>query len=107
MDHHEKIKRLRDLAESEPDDSLTQFLLGRELMEVKEFEEATQAFEKSVQLNPQYTAAYRYLGDSHRLAGNLARAREIYEAGITVAQATGDLQAGKEMQVFLKKLGDS
>ncbi len=105
MDHEEKIKRLKDLAAADPNDPLTFFLLGRELMEVARFEDAAQALEKTVQLNPEYTAAYRYLGDSHRMAGNNARAREIYEAGIAVSEATGDLQAGKEMKVFLRKLG--
>jgi predicted Zn-dependent protease len=107
MDHQEKIERLRALVEADASDALTHFLLGRELMEVGRFAEAAEYLEKTIQLNPDYTAAYRFLGDAHRDAGNTARAREVYEVGIGVSEATGDLQAGKEMKVFLKKLGDA
>jgi len=106
MDHEEKIKRLRQLAESDPDDALTFFLLGRELMEVGRYEQAAQALERTVMLNNQYTAAFRFLGDCYRLGGDARQARATYEKGIAVAESTGDLQAGKEMLVFLKKLGD-
>lgn len=107
MDHQEKIERLQALVQTDESDALTHFLLGRELMEVGRFAEAASALEKTIQLNPEYTAAYRFLGDAHRQAGNMARAREIYEVGIGVSEATGDLQAGKEMKVYLKKLGES
>ncbi len=106
MDHEEKIQRLREIAESGPDDPLTFFLLGRELMEVGQYEQAAQALERTVILDNQYTAAYRFLGDCHRLGGDSRQARATYEKGIAVAESTGDLQAGKEMLVFLKKLGD-
>jgi tetratricopeptide (TPR) repeat protein len=106
MNHEEKIERLRQLAESDPDDALTFFLLGRELMEVGQYEQAVQALERTVMLNGQYTAAFRFLGDCYRLAGDHPQARTTYRKGIEVAESTGDLQAGKEMLVFLKKLGN-
>jgi hypothetical protein len=38
------------------------------------------------------------------LAGSPERAAEIYELGIAAAQKSGDIQAAKEMGVFLKRL---
>jgi len=107
MDHAEKIRQLEALLAdpAEANDPLTHFLLGREYMEAERLDDAASSFERVIQLNPHYTAAYRFWGDCHRLLGNKEKAREIYELGIGIANETGDLQPGKEMQVFLKKLG--
>jgi uncharacterized protein HemY len=106
MDHAEKIARLEAMLPSSPEDALLHFLLGREYMEVARWADAARVLERCVRLQPDYTAAYRFLGDSHRKAGNTSSARAFYEAGIAVAERTGDLQAGKEMAVFLARLGD-
>lgn len=105
MDHAEKIRRLEQIlaGETHPD-PLTYFLLGREYLEAGRFEDAAGALQRCVELNPQYTAAYRFLGDSWRKAGNTERARQAYELGIAVATETGDLQAGKEMEVLLGRM---
>ncbi|MBX3729319.1 MAG: tetratricopeptide repeat protein [Candidatus Sumerlaeia bacterium] len=106
MDREEKIARLEALLaiEAEANDPLTHFLLGREYLEAGRAADAVRAFERCVALNPQYTAAYRFLGDSHRKAGDAAHARETYQLGIGVAEQTGDLQAGREMQALLARL---
>ncbi len=104
MDIEEKIARLEDLLKDDPQDDLTHFLLGREYLEVKRHEDAARVLQRCVEINPQYTAAYRFLGDAHRFAGNHVPAREAYETGIMVAQDTGDLQAGKEMEVLIRKV---
>ena len=107
MDHAEKIARLEAMLPSSPEDSLLHFLLGREYMEVARWADAVRVLERCVALQPDYTAAYRFLGDSHRKAGDAARAREVYTAGIAVAERTGDLQAGREMAVFLARLAET
>ena len=96
MDHHHKIAQLEKLLAipSEANDPLTHFLLGREYMEVSDWQNAVAALGRCIALNPHYTAAYRFLGDAHRLAGEKAKARNIYEIGIGIANETGDLQAG-------------
>lgn len=104
MTHEARIAALEAMAVDEPDDDLTHFLLGREYMEVKRWADAARALARCVELNPKYTAAYRFLGDAYRLAGEADAARGVYQRGIAVARETGDLQAGKEMEVFLRKL---
>ncbi len=107
MELNERIERLEALLTTETDDPLTHFMLGREYMEAERFADGACVLRRCVELNPHYTAAYRFLGDCHRKAGNDAQAREAYETGIAVAQETGDLQAGKEMEVFLGRLKKS
>ena len=43
-------------------------------------------------------------GEAHARAGSIDRAMDVYERGIAAANAAGDIQAAKEMDVFLKRL---
>ncbi|MEQ8821593.1 MAG: hypothetical protein RLY93_15265 [Sumerlaeia bacterium] len=100
----DRIAKLEALAEMEPDDALTHFLLGQERLRGGRFVQAAEALARCVELDPEYTAAYRFLGDAYRKAQDPASARAIYEKGVATAERTGDLQAGREMAALLKKL---
>ena len=39
-----------------------------------------------------------------RAPGSTERAADVYERGIAAAREAGDIQAAKEMEVFLKRL---
>lgn len=106
MDNAEKIKRLEAFLEDDEQaaDPLTHFMLGREYLEAQRFEDAAKTLTTCVRLNPEYSAAYRFLGDAYRKAGDVKNARETYELGKSVATEMGDLQAAKEMEAFLNKL---
>lgn len=58
----------------------------------------------AVEQDPTYSAAWKLLGKALTAAGDEAGARDAYEKGIEAANARGDVQAAKEMQVFLKRL---
>jgi predicted Zn-dependent protease len=58
----------------------------------------------AVQLDPDYSAAWRLLGRACAEIGAAAEAREAYEKGIAAAQKHGDMQLVKEMRVFLARL---
>jgi Tfp pilus assembly protein PilF len=60
--------------------------------------------EAAVQLDPEYSAAWKALGLALTAAGRNAEAQAIYERGIAVAERRGDQQAAKEMRVFNKRL---
>jgi Flp pilus assembly protein TadD len=60
--------------------------------------------EAAVQLDPEYSAAWKALGRALTAAGRQAEARNIYERGIDVAERRGDQQAAREMRVFSKRL---
>jgi tetratricopeptide (TPR) repeat protein len=99
-----RIDLLRQLADSEPNDATTWFLLGRELLAAGRAAEAVAALEGAVRADPDYTAAYRQLGNALEATGRLDDAAGAYRAGAAVAARTQDLQAGKEMQAFLRRL---
>jgi hypothetical protein len=52
----------------------------------------------------QYTAAYRHLGDALEKLGRFEEAAATWTRGRRIAEATGDLQAGKEMSALLRRL---
>ena len=99
-----RIDQLRALSESDPTDETIAYLLGMELASEQRFEEACQAFEEALRRRPDYSAAYRQLGNGLEKLGQFQRAADVYQKGSHIAEAAGDLQAGKEMRAFLRRL---
>ena len=104
MPVNDRLIELRRLAEAEPDDALTHFLLGRETAERGLFEEARGAFATAIEIDPGYSAAYRHLGNCLERLDRAKEAADTYRLGADVASSAGDIQAGKEMRAFLKRL---
>ena len=100
----ERIRDLEELLHDEPDDALLRLTLGKEYLEADDARAALPHLERAVAVDPRYTVAYRYLGVALEKLGRSAEAAAAFERGIAVADETGDLQAGKEMQVFLTRL---
>jgi Flp pilus assembly protein TadD len=100
----ERIRELEELLQDEPDDPLLRLTLGKEHLEAGNAADAVPHLERAVAVDPKYTVAYRYLGAALEKAGRSADAAAVWERGIVVASETGDIQAGKEMQVFLDRL---
>ena len=59
---------------------------------------------RAVELNPEYSAAWKIYAKALVAAGREDEAREAYNHGIAAATRNGDIQAAKEMTVFLKRL---
>ena len=60
--------------------------------------------EAAVRLDPEYSAAWKALGQALTAAGRATDAIDIYTRGIAVAERRGDQQAANEMRVFSKRL---
>jgi Tfp pilus assembly protein PilF len=86
------------------DNALLRFGLGNAYIKHEDFTTAAMHFAKAVELNPNYSAAWKSYGKALAQAQQNEQAIEIYNKGIAVAKKQGDLQAVKEMQVFLKRL---
>ena len=99
-----RIALLRALAAESPDDATTLFLLGRELVAGGLADEAAAAFAAAIVADADYTAAYRQMGNALEAAGRSAEAADAYRRGAAVAERTNDLQAGKEMRAFLRRM---
>lgn len=86
------------------DGALLRYGLGNEYLKSRAFDRAIAHLEQAVKLDAQYSAAWKLLAQAFVGAGDPARAIDAYRRGIAVAEARGDIQAAKEMRVFLKRL---
>ena len=59
---------------------------------------------KALAHDPKYSAAWKRLGKALTDTGRTDEAIAAYEQGIRAAEEKGDVQAAKEMRVFLKRL---
>lgn len=86
------------------DNALLRYSLGNEYLKRQNFTQACAHFEQAVAQNPDYSAAWKLYGKALTAAQQSEEAMAAYSRGIEVAERTGDKQAAKEMQVFLKRL---
>jgi predicted Zn-dependent protease len=100
----ERLQQFQALIALEPHDTVLRFGLGELYIEAGDFVGAAEQFAEIVRLDPQYSAAYRYLGQAYAALDRPAEAEAVFQRGIAVAEARGDLQTAKEMQVFLRRL---
>jgi Tfp pilus assembly protein PilF len=87
------------------DSALLRYTLGAECLKADEHAAAVEHLELAVTLDPDYSAAWRQLGKAALAAGDPERALEVWRQGIASAEHRGDVQAAKEMSVFVRRLG--
>jgi len=96
----EEFKKLLEIDSSET----TFFGLGRAYLDESQFEEATKAFRKAIELKPDYTAVYLLLGEALQNLNRLEEAIQAYEQGLKVAEQTRDAIPKQKMEKRLKRL---
>ncbi len=95
---------LQLMLERGQDSPLLRYSLGLECLKTGDLVAAIDHLRHAVDQNPRYSAAWKALGEAHARAGSVERAVDVYERGIAAAEAAGDIQAAKEMGVFLRRL---
>ncbi len=98
------IDNLEALLAKGTDNALLRYGLGNEHLKLGHHEQAIGHLKRAVVHDPTYSAAWKLLGKALADAGHTAEAIKAYEDGIRVAEVKGDVQAAKEMRVFLNRL---
>jgi Tfp pilus assembly protein PilF len=98
------IEQFEKLLASGQDNALLRFGLGNAYLKEGDYESAKRHLQAAVQHDPAYSAAWKALGKALTAADEITAALAAYERGIEVAEKKGDVQAVKEMRVFLKRL---
>lgn len=96
---------LENMLQQGTDNALLRYTLGTLCLKEKDIEEAIQHLEQALELDPGHSASWKTYGKALAASGRSQAARAAYAEGIANAEAKGDIQAVKEMQVFLKRLG--
>lgn len=92
------------MLESGQDSLILRFGLAQALLKQNEFADAIEHLLKALDFDHEYSAAYKLLGKAYSLSDKTQLAIDAYETGIKIAESKGDIQAAKEMKVFLKRL---
>jgi predicted Zn-dependent protease len=85
------------------DSALLRFGLGQQYFKSGHWEAAVEQLAAALRQDPSYSAAWKLYGRALLQAGRGAEAVAALEQGITVAEGRGDIQAAREMRVFLKR----
>ena len=91
------------LLEKGPDSALLRYSLANAYVSEQKSDLAIEHLQKALELDDQYSAAWKLLGKCYLDTDAYQEAITTYEQGIEVAQQKGDKQAEKEMTVFLKR----
>jgi len=86
------------------DGALLRYSLGMALLEAGDAVEAIAHLRAAIDFDAGYSAAWKQLGHACQRTGDAQAAADAWRRGITAAEARGDVQAAKEMRVFLKRL---
>jgi len=103
---NQRIAQFRKMANDDPDNELGHFSLGKALLEGEQFAEAAASFQRTVELNPQFSKAYQLLASSYVRQGQQDQAKEVLRKGYQVADERGDRMPRDEMGQQLRQLGE-
>jgi Tfp pilus assembly protein PilF len=98
------IDKLEALLAAGQDSASLRFALANHYLRSGHAERAIEHAEVAVSLDPNYSAAWRVLGQAQVAAERPEDAALSFQRGIVVARESGDRQVEKEMQVFLRRL---
>ena len=90
--------------EQRPDDPFPRYALALEYKNAGRLEEARQVFVDLMTSSPDYTATYLHAGNLFVALGQVAEAREIYQAGVAACLRRGDSHARGELEGALAGL---
>jgi uncharacterized protein HemY len=96
---------LEKMLEQGQDNVLLRYSLGSLYLKEKQYETAVEHLQQAVRLDQSHSASWKLFGKALVHLECIEEAREVYLKGIAVAESKGDIQAVKEMRVFLKRLG--
>ncbi|MES9969806.1 MAG: tetratricopeptide repeat protein [Candidatus Thiodiazotropha sp.] len=96
---------LEKMLDQGPDNALLRYTLGSLCLKEQDLESAVLHLAEAVRQDHNHSASWKLYGKALAALEREDDAREAYRKGIAVAEARGDVQAAKEMGVFLKRLG--
>lgn len=90
--YKEAIKTLHHYLKKEPRDEIAYYFLGKIYTMIQERDEAVKAYQKSLDLRPQFVTAAKALGLLFELEGALEKAIQVYSQALKVANTDVQLR---------------
>lgn len=104
MDAELQIERLSALLGGPRDGPLLRFGLANACLQAGRRAEAISYYRDVLARDEKFSAAWKQLGKALVADGQPEEALRVYREGHQVATSKGDLQAAKEMAVFIRRL---
>src|SRR5579872_5935783 len=104
MPEPSRREMLEQFVASNPNDSFARYGLAMEFANAAEPEAALREFQKLVELNPDYTAAYQMAAQLLMKNSRNDEARAWLERGLASAARTGNSHARSEMQAMMDEI---
>lgn len=98
------ISNFQSMLEQGQDNALIRFSLGNAYLNAKEYKPAIEHLAQALKHDPDYSAAWKLYGKALAAADKNDEAITAYQQGIEIAESKGDIQAAREMKIFLKRL---
>ena len=100
-----RIAQFKKMTESDPQNELGHFSLGKTYLELGDFVQAVPVLRRALELAPQNSRAYYLLAVALKETGDCDGAVEVLRKGYEVATSRGDRMPQKEMAALMKTLG--
>jgi Tfp pilus assembly protein PilF len=101
----ERIKQLFQFINEDPTDPFNHYALALEYCKTDE-KRAVRIFEEVVKNHKQYIAVYYQLATLYARIGEIQKAVQTFNEGITIARSQGDVKTLRELSAGLQELLD-
>ncbi|MEX8192448.1 tetratricopeptide repeat protein [Comamonas guangdongensis] len=98
------VRNLENMLAAGKDSALLRYTLGKAYADEGQELLACSHLQQATRLDPNYSVAWKQLGKAQLALGDAEAARQAWQQGLACAQAKGDAQVVKELQVFLRRL---
>lgn len=86
------------------DNKLLRLSLGSSFLDEGDAHTALIHLERCLAFDPEYSAAWKLYAKALAMTRQIEAAIAAYRQGISIAERKGDMQAAREMMVFLRRL---
>jgi len=100
----ERIEQIHEMVKEDPNDPFLHYALGLEYAKKKNFQEAMSAFQKTIELDENYVAAYYQLGILFIEIDIVDVAKTYIEKGMEKAQLKRDFKSRAELEELLENI---
>jgi len=107
MLQNERIEKLTEILENQPNDLFSLYAMAMELKSLEKFDESLVYFDRVLSLDPGCVSAYYQKAQVLVKLSKIVEAREILQAGIPHAVEAGQLHARDRMRELLDILNGS
>ena len=101
-----RIESIRRMLQDSPNDTFLLYSLGMELLADGQQAEAILQFQRVIELDSGYLAAYPQAAQAQAEMGDKPGAAAILRSGLAVAEEKGDGHTKDRLELLLKALGE-